>query len=485
MSWGWSVAKAVEVLSEVNLCDRCLGRLFGGLARGVSNAERGRALRLAAAMDLHRMVREGLMPRDRAVVLAARLGAPALEALRLAWGRLPGAVEPGPCAVCGGRLDSFIEEAARRGLELLRAYDVRGFVVGVRVDQSVVEAEESIRRRHGLVYGESIKSEIRREVGKRIQALDPALRADFEEPEATLLLHYPSGEVEVQVNSLLLAGRYWKRGRMISQAYWPSPEGPRYFSVEQAAWGLLRATGGERLVVHAAGREDVDARMLGTGRPLIIEVKAPRRRRLPLAMLEEAANRDGRGLVAFEISGTARRRDVTAYKEEVAVKRKAYKALVAAERPLGPGDLERLEEEFRGRLVLQRTPTRVLHRRPDVLRRRRVHSVRCRPYPGGLAECLIVADGGLYVKELVSGDGGRTTPSFSEVLGVQAECVELDVVSVEGVRLFEPRGEAEGLQVSRSGQGAPGLQAQDEEAPPEAREGEGGGPQAERHPQGV
>ncbi len=469
--WGWSVAKAVEVLSEVNLCDRCLGRLFGGLARGVSNAERGRALRLAAAMDLHRMLREGQVDPGRAVVLAARLGSPALEALRLAWGRHPGAVEPGVCAVCGGKLDSFIEEAARGGIELLRAYDVRGFVVGVRVDQSVVEAEESIRRRHGLVYGESIRSEIRREVGKRIQALSPGLRADFEEPEATLLLHYPSGTMEVQVNSLLLAGRYWKRGRMISQAYWPSPEGPRYFSVEQAAWGLLRATGGERLVVHAAGREDVDARMLGTGRPVVVEVKAPRRRRLPMDSLEEAANEAGRGLVAFKLAGVARRRDVASYKEEAAVKRKAYKALVVAERPLSEGDLARLESELEGRLVLQRTPTRVLHRRPDILRRRRVYRVKCRPYPGGMAECLIAADGGLYVKELVSGDGGRTTPSFSEILGVQVECVELDVVSVEGVRLFEPRGGVGALQVSWSGQSTPGLQAQNEKAAEEARQG--------------
>ncbi|MCE4622864.1 MAG: tRNA pseudouridine(54/55) synthase Pus10, partial [Desulfurococcales archaeon] len=91
----------------------------------------------------------------------------------------------------------------------------------------------------------------------------------------------------------------------------------------------------------------------------------------------------------------------------------------------------RLSEFFSNRLILQRTPRRVLHRRPDILRKRRVHSVKCRKIMDNVAECLVAADGGLYVKELVSGDGGRTTPSFSEVLGIATECVELDVVHVE------------------------------------------------------
>ncbi|WP_062662884.1 hypothetical protein [Aeropyrum camini] len=67
---------------------------------------------------------------------------------------------------------------------------------------------------------------------------------DFDNPEATLLVEFPGGGVEIQVNSLLYRGRYWKLGRNISQAYWPTPEGPRYFSVEQALWPMLKLTGG-------------------------------------------------------------------------------------------------------------------------------------------------------------------------------------------------------------------------------------------------
>lgn len=419
--------KALEVLKKYPLCDRCLGRLFAALGYGWSNRERGDALKRVAVMSLHERIwrrEEGALEEFRRV--AGNIGMQAAPLYEKLYGEK---LETRECFICGGRLDEVIMKAAENGRRLLKAYDVSKYIVGVKLDPGVEERERRIREEFSLPYGESIKAEIRREVGKRMMGDD--MSPDFEEPEATLLVHYPSGEIEVQVNSLFIRVRYWKKARYISQAYWPGPEGPRYFSVEQAAWGLLRETGSERLILHASGREDVDARMLGSGRPALIELKAPRRRRLPLERLEEAANRDGRGLVEFRVEGLGSRRMVRLYKEDYSQKRKAYKALVAFEDSVDDNDLRGLEEFFKGRLILQRTPRRVLHRRPDVLRRRRVHSVRCRRLMENAAECLIVADGGLYVKELVSGDEGRTTPSFAEVLGKPAECVELDVVYVE------------------------------------------------------
>lgn len=45
-------------------------------------------------------------------------------------------------------------------------------------------------------------------------------------------------------------------------------------------------------------------------------------------------------------------------------------------------------------------------------------------------ELEVRTEAGLYVKELVSGDGGRTCPSVAEVLGTAAECAELDVLAI-------------------------------------------------------
>ncbi len=428
------VAKARRILADMPLCDRCLGRLFALLGYGWSNKERGDAIKRVIVMELHKKYRvTGTLSEEDFKVLA-NIGGQALPLLRLiAPERVEGRLAEGRrCAICSGELDDTIERAAREGLKLLRAYDIRKFVVGAKVGEDVLRVEEELKLRYGLAFSESLKAELRREVGKLIQKLDPSVRADFEEPEATLLVSFPGGNIDIQVNSLFLAGRYWKLGRLISQAYWPSPTGPRYFSVEQAAWGLLRLTSGERLVVHAAGREDVDARMLGTGRPLIVEIKAPRRRHLPLEEFERHANADSKGLVEFRFERVARRRDVRLYKEESVKLRKTYKTLIVSlEGPLSDADLERLEREFTGRRVLQRTPRRVLHRRPDMTRTRTVYEVKCRRLLGEIAECLVLAEGGLYIKELVDGDAGRTTPSFSEVLGKALQCVELDVIGVE------------------------------------------------------
>jgi len=428
---------AVEALKRYPLCDRCLGRMAGRLGYGWGNAERGDAMKRFLVMHLHWGIREGSEDARRLFVeVAPNIG----EQARGLYRRLVGGeLEERPCYICGGELEGFIDRVLGDAEALLKAFDIERFVVGVRLAGDVAEREEEVKRAAGFPYGESIKSEIRRELGKALQARGTA-KVDFDDPEAIVIVEFPSGRVDIQVNSLLIKGRYRKLARNISQAYWPAPEGPRYFSVEEALTPILSLTGGERVVVHAAGREDVDARMLGRGRPLIVEVKTPRKRRIPLEKLEAEANRGGRGLVEFSFEGYARRRDVAEYKSEDARLTKVYRALVAVEGGAGEDELRRLEDELKGRVVMQRTPRRVLHRRPDLLRRRRVYEVSCRSLPAGLVECLVRAEGGLYIKELVSGDEGRTRPSFAEILGRRAECVELDVLMVE--EPWEGAGEA-------------------------------------------
>jgi tRNA pseudouridine synthase 10 len=279
--------RTIKILEKYPLCDRCLGRMFAKLGYNLTNKDRGRALKITVIMELHKRIQEG---NEEALELFKRIAPHIGEAAGDLYRKLLGEeLDPKTCAICQNNLDKFISEAAQRAVSLLRAYDIKRFVVGVRAPRSVLELEDAIKAEFGLEYGESIKAEIRREVGKLIQSMGDFI-ADFENPEATVLIEYPSGALWLQVNSLLLKGRYWKKGRLISQAYWPTPTGPKYYSLEQALWALLRLTGGERVIVHASGREDVDARMLGTGRPLVIEVKSPRRRQIPLEQLEQAAN---------------------------------------------------------------------------------------------------------------------------------------------------------------------------------------------------
>jgi tRNA pseudouridine synthase 10 len=46
-------------------------------------------------------------------------------------------------------------------------------------------------------------------------------------------------------------------------------------------------------------------------------------------------------------------------------------------------------------------------------------------------------ESGTYVKELVSGDGGRTRPSLAEALGRPCRCAALDVLDVHWLPPWE------------------------------------------------
>lgn len=422
------VGKALEVLRSKPLCDRCLGRFFAKLGYGWSNRDRGLALKKAIVMGYHARIKSGDGDALREFVeIAGNIGDHASNLYRLLTGS---ELRVNECVICGGKLDSFIEKAVVEGYRILSLYDITRFIVGVKVPREITELEGRIASGYGLEHWESIRSEIKREIGKAIEARY-GLKVDFRDPEAMLIVGFPELSMEVIVTSLIIKGRYWKTGRMISQAYWPTIGGARYYSIEQALQPILVTLRGESLVLHASGREDVDARMLGSGRPALVEVKAPRVRRFNPRELEELVERNSGGLILFKIEGLAGRSLVKAYKEELAIKSKVYRALVAVEGGITMDEIKRLELNLNGVTILQRTPTRVLRRRRDIVRARKLYAIKCIPLGGPLMECLIKASGGLYIKELIDGDNGRTKPSFTEILGRRAECLELDVLLVE------------------------------------------------------
>jgi len=62
---------------------------------------------------------------------------------------------------------------------------------------------------------------------------------------------------------------------------------------------------------------------------------------------------------------------------------------------------------------------------------RSVHETRLLEHDPPQALTELTCDGGVYVKELVNGDGGRTKPSLSALLGIPVSVLELDVVEVK------------------------------------------------------
>ncbi|MEM4417534.1 MAG: tRNA pseudouridine(54/55) synthase Pus10, partial [Nitrososphaerota archaeon] len=110
---------------------------------------------------------------------------------------------------------------------------------------------------------------------------------------------------------------------------------------------------------------------------------------------------------------------------------KTYSVGTEFEREVDQSKLLEVENSLRGAMVEQWTPSRVLKRRGEKLRRKLVHEVKATQIGPNKVNFTIRCQGGLYVKELITGDGGRTKPSVAEMLDNNPVKIELTVVGVE------------------------------------------------------
>ena len=135
------LSKALKILEKYPLCDYCLGRQFAALGYGVSNAERGRAIKTMLLIEGHRLSGEG---REEGVEILSHLAAsgfkPAATLMKKLGSQPP---EEKPCYICEGFLNrKRFEELAKRIIEELRGYEFKNFVVGARIPAEVRERED-------------------------------------------------------------------------------------------------------------------------------------------------------------------------------------------------------------------------------------------------------------------------------------------------------------------------------------------------------
>jgi tRNA pseudouridine synthase 10 len=401
------------ILAYGEICDHCLGRFFGKRSHGLSNAERGHGLRIAYAIHAN----------------------------------TPFRAHEGSCWICHD-LFTGIGVWAGRVAEALSGIEHATFLVGTRVPPLMAESEELVWSDLGLPGPEPLKSEVNREVGKAVSAIT-GKEADLAHPDVVAILDLSAGTVEVEITPLFFRGRYRKLERGIPQTRWPCRvchgagcercgfTGKMYAdSVEE----LIGRTAAEVFlaadaVLHGAGREDIDARMLGAGRPFVMELVAPRKRGVDLSSVEQAVNQAAAGRVGIRIDGWSTRKEVETLKSEKAHKK--YRISVEVEGGIARNELEEALDRLRGALIAQQTPARVVHRRADRIRERRVVDARVAGQEDDRFFLDVVGEAGLYVKELVSGDGGRTRPSLAGLLGRPARVIQLDVLEVEGSEEME------------------------------------------------
>jgi tRNA pseudouridine synthase 10 len=113
---------------------------------------------------------------------------------------------------------------------------------------------------------------------------------------------------------------------------------------------------------------------------------------------------------------------------------KKYRILVEVDGAVSADEFGIAVKTLQGVTIQQRTPERVAHRRADKIRERKVLDIECVGQQDDKFIVEVLGEAGLYIKELVSGDSGRTVPSLAEILKKKAHVTSLDVTQVEGAK---------------------------------------------------
>lgn len=404
------IDKTEEALDK-ELCDHCLGRLFAQLGHGLTNDERGRSLRAVFAMERSDGDRESVPE------------------------------EPEECTLCGDIFDE-VDKFASIIVEEFKDIEYDTFLVGSRIDPMIEEREEQLWVDLNVSTSEPIKTEMNREVGKRVlERVDGEV--DLERPDLKGIIDTRFDALEIEIAPEFFYGRYRKVERGIPQTRWTCRQcwgdgcekcdgtGKIYQTSVEEEIGepLMEAAFGEDYTLHGMGREDVDAKMVGNGRPFVLEISEPLKRDLDLEEVTGWIEKGGR----VEVSGL-----MESTKEKVReIKQKdvpkSYLVTVSWEGDLERAKFKKVLQSLRGEKISQKTPKRVSQSRADKVREREILNTRLEDWNEGTADLRLKCQAGTYIKEFIHSDDGRTSPNLSNSAGVEFEVKKLDVMEVHYV----------------------------------------------------
>lgn len=395
---------AKQILDETDgkICKHCLGRKLSKTIEGTDNIDR--ANKVCAELDIN--------------------------------------LDDTGCVICDNLFDKLDDDLYKKIDDKINQLGIEfdTFLVGSQIDKKIQKRDEELSEKLNLNV-ETIKKEVNRLIGLGIwERYDK--EAEFESQDIVFnvdLIKEP--KVRIQINPLYIEGKYNKFKRGIPQTKWPCSKckgrgceecnftGKQYpESVEELiSEHFLKLTKGREAKFHGAGREDIDVLMLGSGRPFVLEIKEPKIRKLDLAKLENEINEINQGKTAYHNLHVCERRRKAEIKQSSPDTYKVYNAIVKCDEAY---DADKLDELTKFNEIHQQTPLRVLRRRTDMVRIKHVLDLSCEIIDDVTFSMRIKTEGGLYIKELISGDEGRSHPNVSEVLGVNAVCEQLDVVEV-------------------------------------------------------
>ena len=282
-------------------CDSCLGRVGGKRTYGQSLEDAGQNIRAS------------VLEQDSHLVNARE--------------------EEPLCPFCENLFEE-VDLLADIIFEAIEPYDISRLQLGARVPKDQVEEEEKLRKRLGAGGSDALKPSLVEEIGKRLKDRLDGVTLVNDKPDVLALIDVLTLTVELDIRAVYVYGRYRKLERGIPQTRWPcrackgrgcescNQTGLQYEKSVQDLVGnpMLEIFQGTEHAFHGMGREDIDVRCLGRGRPFVLEIKEPRKRSFNAEKLAEIINEAAKGSVEVSAIRPSTRSEVVRIKDTPAEK---------------------------------------------------------------------------------------------------------------------------------------------------------------------
>ena len=268
-----------EIKKYSPFCLSCLGRSVGLVGFGLDNRERGIEMINIIELSENVNINEGIICSSE------------------------------ECKICDGligEIDNFIDLAC----ESISDYSLETFKIGTIVDKEILNLESEFANIFGLNLSESIKSQLNREIGIGVSQKNNLL-ARLDKPDSTIIIDTRYDTINLEIKSIFVEGKYNKYDRTIPQTYWPCRKckgkgckscnhtGQLYPDSVQSlvANPFMKSTNATENLFHGMGREDIDAAMLGSGRPFVLELRMPKNREIDLNEMTDKINEGNMGRI--------------------------------------------------------------------------------------------------------------------------------------------------------------------------------------------
>ncbi len=288
-------------LVRIGTCDHCLGRL-GGKKRFEQSIEESGA-----------EIRSTVVERDSHLVNARE--------------------EEPLCPFC----ENLFEESELLAdiiFDNIAPYELSRLQLGARIPKDQIQDEEDLRKRFGAGGSDALKSSLVQAIAQHLNKKLENVTLVNDKPQILALIDVLTLTVELDIRAHYLYGRYIKLERGIPQTRWPcrackgrgcercDQTGLQYKKSVQDLIGnpLLEMFQAKEHAFHGMGREDIDVRCMGRGRPFVIEMKEPKLRSVDVVKAMEQINTSAEGSIQITGLRDSNRSEVVRVKDTPAEK---------------------------------------------------------------------------------------------------------------------------------------------------------------------